>query len=323
MQIQNALCIIYHSGFGFRPRKGRPLMKKPKSALVIALVLTALFAFTSCEAKNSEDTLVNVYFGDITARGINDTAYDVSTTEDITSSTVLNKTADNLYWAYSAEKTDALLKTGETKDENENVIFKNISDGKGLSETLSFSRGTWKFTLKAYTTTDARTAGTAPVYSGNITTNVAKNTNAVAVPLNYAYSAGGAGNAEFEYTVTLTQDNTGVATYTIGKVEVTATPKATDGTLKTAKTAELSAETNSNVYKGTVENLDYGLVTVKIDVYVDGTVYSTTSEDYMIMTGLNTKFAGTAAVTITEGKVGIKFDSSSIPTAQPEQSNIS
>ena len=92
---------------------------------------------------------------------------------------------------------------------------------------------------------------------------------------------------------------------------------------KTQANAELSAETNSNVYKGTVENLDYGLVTVKIDVYVDGTVYSTTSEDYMIMTGLNTKFAGTAAVTITEGKVGIKFDSSSIPTDQPEQSKIS
>ncbi len=299
-------------------------MKKFKSVLVTALVLTALFAFVSCEAKNSEDALVYVYFGDITARAINDTAYDVSTTEDITSSTVLNETADNLYWAYSAEKTDSLLKTGETRDTTANkIIFKDLNTDKGLDKTLSFSRGQWKFTLKAYTTTEARTAGTAPVYSGEITTDVTKSTNAVAVPLDYAYSAGGSGNAEFEYTVTLSQDNTGVAAYSIGKVEVTATPKANDGTTKTEKKAELSAETNSNVYKGTVENLDYGLVTVKIDVYVDGTLYSTTSEDYMIMTGLNTKFAGTAAVTITEGKVSIKFDSSSIPTTQPDKSKFS
>lgn len=321
MQIQNRLRIIYHSGFGFRPRKGRPLMKKPKSALIIALVLTALFAFISCEAKNSEDTLVNVYFGDITARAIDETAFDVTHSQNITSSTVLNETADNLYWAYSAVKKDNLFKTGETKDKDGNVIFKNISDEKGLNKSISFSRGAWEFKLKAYSTEAARTAGTNPIYTGTTTSTIAKASTAVPVSLDYAYSTGGTGNATFKYTVSLTQNATLGTTYTIESVKVTATPKTSSGT---AQTVTLTAESGSNVYKGTISNLDYGLVNVQIDVTIGGTVYSTSPEDYIVMTDLNTEFAGNTEVTINEGaNVSLSFSSTVPTTQQPDKSKIS
>ncbi len=296
-------------------------MKKFKSVLVTALVLTALFAFVSCEAKNSEDALVYVYFGDITARAIDETAFDVTHSQNITSSTVLNETADNLYWAYSAVKKDELFKTGETKDSTGNTIFVNLTDGKGLNKPISFSRGAWEFTLNAYSTAEARTAGKHPIYTGKTTSTISKTSTAVPVSLDYAYSSGGSGNATFKYTVSLTQNATLGTTYTIESVKVTATPKTSSGT---AQTVTLTAEAGSNDYKGTISNLDYGLVNVQIDVTIGGTVYSTTPADYIVMTDLNTEFTGNTTVTIDEGaKVSLSFSSTVPTTTQPDKSKIS
>lgn len=63
---------------------------------------------------------------------------------------------DNLYWFYTAQKTDSYGKTGETTDEVPVTADKNESGAittvnKGLSGTIGpFSQGDWKFTLKAY-----------------------------------------------------------------------------------------------------------------------------------------------------------------------------
>lgn len=62
---------------------------------------------------------------------------------------------DNLYWFYTATKTDSYGKTGETTVEVPVTAVKGEGDSitinKGLSGTIGpFSQGEWKFTLKAY-----------------------------------------------------------------------------------------------------------------------------------------------------------------------------
>ncbi len=62
---------------------------------------------------------------------------------------------DNLYWFYTAEKTDSYGKVGATAEETPVTAEKDesgtITVNKGLSGTIGpFSQGGWKFTLKAY-----------------------------------------------------------------------------------------------------------------------------------------------------------------------------
>ena len=62
---------------------------------------------------------------------------------------------DNLYWFYTAEKTDSYGKVGVTAEETPVTAEKDesgtITVNKGLSGTIGpFSQGGWEFTLKAY-----------------------------------------------------------------------------------------------------------------------------------------------------------------------------
>ncbi len=109
----------------------------------LALAVTALMLFISCnaEVKAPVDTdgLAYVTFGDNTRSASFSVTYDIEEYED-------------LYWTYTATKTDGGGVTGQT--DGETYLGGLDTDGKpnkGINYTIGgFSAGEWEFTLTAY-----------------------------------------------------------------------------------------------------------------------------------------------------------------------------
>lgn len=113
-------------------------MRKVPSAIIMALLL-ALLAACSDSSSSPKDVT---------------TAVSLSVTErdlDAEAGEYVKKTIDELYWTYTAEKTDGSFATGET---TEATPLRTDDDGNaltGIPDSFGkFSYGLWEFQLEAY-----------------------------------------------------------------------------------------------------------------------------------------------------------------------------
>ncbi len=129
-----------------------------KKALLmcLALAVTTLMLFVSCNAEVSTpvdtDGLAYVTFGNNTRSASFSVSYDI---EDY----------DELYWTYTATKTDKGGTKGQT-DDGETYLSGNGVPQQGLNYTIgAFSAGEWEFTLNAYKNYTKTTDDTGTTYS--------------------------------------------------------------------------------------------------------------------------------------------------------------
>ena len=140
------------------------------------MLITALACiFTSCSAaidspKAEAEEFGYVTFGNGGSRTLN-TEYGI-------------KSYNELVWFYTAEKKDGFGKTGETRDENGNLVKERINDTTGLSgEVGPLSQGAWVFTLYAYEAGENQAPTQNLVYQGTSATIVLKGGETKAVPV--------------------------------------------------------------------------------------------------------------------------------------------
>ena len=147
--------------------------------LSAALLLIISIIVVSCAPAEvqTEDTsnTIQVYFGNLEAKAIDDTAYTVTGSATFNGSTVKIGDVDDYYWSYKATKNDSLFNQGQTDGFVNCVECANDgSGGTGLGTARTFSKGKWLFELRAYATAADRTTGTQYLFSGtneSITTN--------------------------------------------------------------------------------------------------------------------------------------------------------
>jgi hypothetical protein len=278
-----------------------------KKCLLGLLLVVAIIA-VSCSQDNAvQDELISISFAKLEAKAI-ESAEDNGTT--VTATVKIGEVAD-YYWSYKATKADEGFSTGATEG------FVSCGDAAGLGGARNFSKGKWTFELKAYATSEARTAGTSAIFEGKVTTESLTNaTNTVNIPINYTYVSG-TGTAKFEITANLDTSTTGdegngyaisAIKMTIGTTEVSLTKDSTDETKWTA----------------TKDSVTSGAHAVGITV----TVSKTSADDEtatkadlctaVIMHGMTTEITGTASVKLTlqDEQISITFNPTT-PTTQP------
>ena len=288
--------------------------------LSAALLLIISIIVVSCAPAEvqTEDTsnTIQVYFGNLEAKAIDDTAYTVTGSATFDGSTVKIGDVDDYYWSYKATKKDSLFNQGQTDG------FVNCAEGTGLGTARTFSKGKWLFELRAYATAADRTAGTQYLFSGtneSITTNnsdtVLSSNTTISIPVQYSYIAG-TGIADFAITTTLTQDKeeagSDIKTYTVTGVT------ASIG----GKDYELESTDNETWELTTPQEVPSGVQAVGLKVYVDSTEVSQASNasvgNAIILHGLTTEIKGTATITLTGSTIGLSFNPS-MPSEQPTE----
>ena len=282
-----------------------------KNFLIAALaVLMTVMALVSCapsELRKTNGDNVDLYFGYLEAKDVNETAYDV-TVKDLTwtAPNVVVGNAADYFWSYTAVKGDNLFKEGET------TAQKNVSSGAGLSGTHNFSKGKWTFTLYAYKTSEERTARTKYIFKGEKTGTWTAG-GSIDVPVSYAYIAG-TGTAEFNFTVTISQEDSSTFGTTYNATKVIASIGGTS--------CELSNTSGTNTWsKTTSQEIASGVQTVGLKVYVDNESsprIDKTLGSAIILHGLTTKIGGSATISLTAAKAEVTF-SPVLPTSQPTE----
>lgn len=127
-------------------------MKKLSCILLAVMLITALFVSCTAEVIDPYDGLAYVTFGGPASKDLS-ASYEVQSYED-------------LYWFYTATKTDAYGKTGETSDKTP-LAGTAETPAKGLGGKIGpFSQGTWNFELFAYSNSE-KADGTL-VYKGSV-----------------------------------------------------------------------------------------------------------------------------------------------------------
>lgn len=293
------------------------------SLLVTAtLVVVALFASCAPTSKIADDT-VSVYFGELTAKGINDNVYTVTNSGEITESKVEGLSVEELYWSYKAVKADDNFKDGETAGMTGAVNgYMPVTSGTGLNETIEgLAKGNWNFYLQAFTSDTDRTNGTPVIYSGESGELELLTDESVKIATNYVYNPDGEGKVNFEIAVNIEQTLPEDAETAIEYYEVTGV-KAYAGDLSVGLTGTKTSGDNAQyagTWTGSIENVPYSLAATKYEIYVDSetTPRATIEGNSVVMTNLETNVKGTATITLTTGTVSVTFDGSSISETQP------
>ena len=266
----------------------------------IALIVAVLAV--SCVPQSSktlnEDEHAFVWFGFLEAKAVNEEVYSTHTSDGaITSANVAARSADSMYWAYKAVKTDDGFSYGATG----NAAYADVSDTYGLNKAKEFSKGTWNFELVGYTTSTDRTNQKNAVYRGSVSNYaVSSNGQSITIPVDYAYSDG-YGTANFSITASLTQDplasNITIDNYTITGVKAKIGEKSTNLTLQ------------NGVWKGTINNVPFGMPTASFEVYVadEAEPRAVKSSRAVIMTNMETNIVGTASINLVKNTATATF----------------
>lgn len=195
-------------------------------------------------------------------------------------------------------------------------------DGKGLDTVLEgFSKGTWDFELKAYTSNADRTSDTSTVFVGSTTGVVLKSAdlNTVSIAVDYAYS-NGKGTVKFDIDVNIDQElptasGTTTTYYKVTKVKAYAGSVSAELT----QNSSTSGSAYSGNWSGSVLDVPYGLVETKYEVYVDNedTPRATIQGTSAVLTNLETTIKATATIALSESVVNVSLNSVTLPALQP------
>ena len=286
-------------------------------SILVAAVMAVAMVFVSCSPRNvaNDDGTIEVYFGNLQAKAIDETAYTSSGSATFGTSNVQVGDTDVYYWSYAAVKADDYFTNGKTYDKGGTPVFVNCAEGTGLGSARTFSKGAWTFTLRAYASATDRTAGTQYIFEGSTTTESMTASQAVAIPVSYSYVAG-TGTASFTISTSITQPEVdGVSeTYKVTKVEA-----IIGGTTK-----DLTTSDDGATWTGT-QSIASGIQTVGLKVYVaDETTARASNESLgtaIILHGLTTEITGSATVTLTGADLSITFTSST-PSEQPTEEEL-
>lgn len=122
-------------------RKGGKKMKKSLLVMIAALLVCAVMISCQSEPDGTSDRLVSVKIGS------------GSSSKSISASSMLNTDIENLYWYYTAEKTDnSMFITGQQTERKLIDSFTDENKTKGLMNANlgMFSTGSWKFSFYGY-----------------------------------------------------------------------------------------------------------------------------------------------------------------------------
>ena len=273
----------------------------PALLLIISLIAVSC---APAQMQDSDSDTIYVYFGNIEAKAIDETAYTPTGTTSGGASEVKIGDVNSYYWSYKATKNDSLFSQGQTDG------FVNCADETGLGDAKTFSKGKWLFELRAYASKDDRQAGTQYLFSGtneSIASNnkdtVLSSSTTISIPVTYSYIAG-TGTASFNYTVTIDQDTlTGHKTY-----EITGVNAIIDSEKKVALT-----KGSNNVWSASETGLASGVKTIGIEVFVDSETNARASKTDLttaiILHGLTTEITGAANVKLAGAQMTISFSS--------------
>ena len=278
-----------------------------RTIFLAAVMLIAALLAVSCvpqSPKEEKDEHAYVWFGFLEAKdGVNTEVYTSDTSSGtVTEATVEARAAKDLYWSYKATKN---ANSEGFAYGNTGGNFANVATGAGLGTNFEFSKGTWDFELVAYTTADDRTNQEHSVYKGSVTEYEIKSNGQITIPVDYAYSDG-KGTATFVIKASVTQDALGdnlasaIGTYSVTGV------KAYIGSMST----NLSLDSTSGNWKGTINEVPYGLQKTKFEVYVanESTARVTTEEcNAVILSNMQTTISGTASVHLNKNTATMTF----------------
>ena len=248
---------------------------------IIALLMAALIAVTSCQAPDSgsqlTDGTVDVSFAGPSARTI--------TTDDGLVQTVATS---DLWFQYKAEWIDS----GEAPTTAKNE-WTRLSE-RGLTETVKLHRGTWKLSLRAFVNENDLGDDGKFILSGTLpSVEIGANnlvTQTVSINLGYVRQEGnGTLHVSATYPVVYHEaDNPGSSPVeAVRKVKVTANVADTD------YTGEITAFDSNNV--GTLDlTVPAGAAHVTVQYYMDDSTLfedDKASKDVLIMATMTTNLA--------------------------------
>lgn len=239
---------------------------------------------------------VNVWFDVTQSKVIDDTYYEVEADGRVKYEVDTTIEPERYYWAYIGEKRDTIGKTGDT-----NGMWTAVSDGTGLDTAIQCSPGSWRFYLKAYTTSDDRLNDTNAIYSGMIDSiSFALEENIISIPIEYADIAG-QGDVEVNAVVTLSEKKvTEKEDSVITKVKAVIGKKSIE--LKHIEFGEYTGE-----FKGISSDEEE----ISLEVYLDGEKEPRsviTADNLPVKTGLTTRVDSNIAVNIYNPSYSITYD---------------
>ena len=236
-------------------------MNKGKVLSVLLLALITAFIAVSCSGNieapaSSAEELSYVTFGNGHSRELSTSYW----TEDY----------DDLYWFYTAVKTDRYGTTG-TKTEKT-----RINETTGFSGQVGpFSQGDWDFTLYAYKTADAGASGIL-VYASDAVGVTLKGGEIKNIPVSVT-PQGAVGYVKFNNAYFEWAGESGDA---IPKMRITLTP-ASGSPITTEITLNAKSDNKLSITNGTSigTSVPVGYYTAKVSVYLKGTATDGTPID--------------------------------------------
>ena len=268
--------------------------------LIITLIVTA-----SCRQPAS--TVPGTIYLDfevsetkyVEAKGVNETAYDVTADAVIDSVTVKASSMSNLFWSYRATKKDSLGKVGDTNN-GWLPVLSGVT-GRGLDRDIEFSIGSWVFELKAYSTAADRETGKNAVYSGVTSMVSVSQPKTVVVPVSFV-AENSIAKAVFYIETSIEQDKLeGMKTYEITKIVAKARPSNDPEKVHTITLKD----NGKGLFTGTITKMPYCITTtLSYDIYVDNEPFPRASSEEVSsdMSEIETEVRGTAKVYVKEGE---------------------